>query len=206
MPLGQGGELRYVRVANNLRERIQEGAYQPGTQLPRQHDLAKEQGVSFGTLKVALDLLEREGYLIRKVGQGTYAALPTKKSQLALVIDDDENFCAFTVEALAACGWDSSVAYSCEMALETLQSRDFNVVLLDLIMPGMDGARIFHEIRRINQDIPVIIVTGYPDSQIMMEALKVGPFAVVRKPFLIYQLHHMLSHLSGAPAQATAPA
>ena len=68
--------LRYLRVADSIRRMVLEGVYQPGDRMPRQHDLAKEHNVAFGTLKQALDLLEGEGYVVRKVGQGTYACLP----------------------------------------------------------------------------------------------------------------------------------
>lgn len=68
--------LRYVIVANRLRHSIQTGVYSPGERLPQQHDLAREQNVAFNTLKAALDILEREGYVVRKVGVGTYASLP----------------------------------------------------------------------------------------------------------------------------------
>lgn len=195
--------LRYLRVANSLREQILEGVYQPGARLPRQHDLAKENGVSFGTLKVALDLLEREGYLLRKVGQGTFAALPEERTPVALVVDDDSRFCSFLSEALKTCGWDSVTATSGQMALETLHEKSFNLVLLDLGLPRMDGAQAFREIRKIDQDVPVVIVTGYPDSGIMSEALKVGPFPIVGKPFHLDQLSHLLSRLIGASPLAT---
>jgi len=192
--------LRYLRVANLLRDRILQGHYQPGAQLPRQHDLAKETGVSFGTLKVALDLLEREGYLVRKVGQGTYAALPEETAAVALIIDDDPKFCSYVTEALAICGWDSVTASTGQAGLSTLLERSISLVLLDLVMPGMDGAQTFREIRKLDQSVPVVIVTGYPDSEIMAEALKVGPFAIVRKPFNLDQLSHIVQRL--LPAQA----
>ena len=187
--------LRYLQVANILRDRILQGQYQPGMRLPRQHDLAKETGVSFGTLKVALDVLEREGYLVRKVGQGTYAALPEVTEALALVIDDDPKFCSYLVEALSICGWSSVTANSSQAGLTQLRERAINLILLDLVLPEMDGAQTFREIRRLDQSVPVVIVTGFPDSQIMSEALKVGPFAIVRKPFSVHQLSHIVERL-----------
>lgn len=50
-------QLRYVNVAKTIRQKILDGEYAPGEQLPRQHDLAKEHNVAFNTLKQALDLL-----------------------------------------------------------------------------------------------------------------------------------------------------
>ncbi len=182
-----------------------QGHYQPGARLPRQHDLAKETGVSFGTLKVALELLEREGYLVRKVGQGTYAALPEETAAVALIIDNDPKFCSYVTEGLAICGWGSLTATSGQAGLEKLREASINLILLDLVLPGMDGAQIFREVRKLDQEVPVVIVTGFPDSDIMFEALKVGPFAIVRKPFGLDQLSHIVERLfpkSARPAGA----
>ena len=84
-------ELRDVRAANAVRVAISDGAYQPVERLPRQHDLAREHNVAFTTLKKALDLLEVEGCVVRKIGQGTYAAVPEEDNQIALVADDDQD-------------------------------------------------------------------------------------------------------------------
>ena len=132
-------ELRYVRVANALREAICDGTYQPGERLPRQHDLASGYNVAFRTLKQALDLLELEGYVVRKVGQGTYAAIPEDRSKTALVVDDDEEIRVLFSRALAASGWKMVAARSGIAALERLQEQRFDLIFIDLVMPEMDG-------------------------------------------------------------------
>ena len=50
-------------------------------------------------------------------------------------------------------------------------------------MAGMDGAEIFRQIREINDSVPVVIITGYPMSGLMEQALEQGPIGVMRKPF-----------------------
>ena len=113
--------LRYLRVANSLRKRVLEGVYQPGERRPRQHDLAKEYNVAFTTLKRALDILEAEGFVVRKIGQGTYAALPQRHTPSALVVDDDENIRTYFARTLETSGWESVLAESGEMALERMR-------------------------------------------------------------------------------------
>lgn len=191
---------RYLAVANSLREQILHGKYQPGERLPRQHDMAKANGVSFVTLKRALDMLEEEGYVRRKAGQGTYVALPEDLSPLALVVDDDSGFREFLKEALKASGWRSLDADSGTMALEMLANHSFDRIFLDMLMPGMNGAETFREIRQIAPHVEVVIVTGYPDSNIIFDALQVGPFAVMRKPFTLDQLGHVLSLVKAVSA------
>jgi CheY-like chemotaxis protein len=191
--------LRYLRVASALRKKVQDGVYQPGEQLPRQHDLARDHNVCFNTLKQALDLLEREGYVVRKVGQGTYAALPVDHTPIALVVDDDANIRELLARALASSGWRCADAPGGEAALEQLQGQRFNLVFLDLLMPGMNGAETFREIRQIDPVANVVIITAYPDSALMSEALQVGPFAVMRKPFSLEELRVVLGQGATAP-------
>jgi DNA-binding NtrC family response regulator len=149
-------------------------------------------------LKQALDLLEREGYVVRKVGQGTYASLPVDHTPTALVVDDDTSIRELLARALASNGWRSALAPGGEEALEQLQMRRFNLIFLDLVMPGMNGTEAFREIRKVDPVANVVIITAYPDSALMAEALQVGPFAMMRKPFSLEELRVVLNH--GAPA------
>ena len=50
-------------------------------------------------------------------------------------------------------------------------------------MPGMDGAELFRQIKAIKPQIPVVIATGYPDSDMMLRALAEDPFGVMKQPF-----------------------
>ena len=75
------------------------------------------------------------------------------------------------------------------------QKQRIDLVLLDLVLPGMDGAQRFRETRKLDQDVPVVIVTSYPDSGIMSEALKVGPFDIVRNHFSQEQLSNIVERL-----------
>ena len=196
-------KLRYVMLADSLRAKILDGVYRPGERLPRQHDLAADYNVAFTTLKRALDILESEGYLVRKIGQGTYAALPTKPTLTALVVDDEESIRRFFATVLKDNQYDSVLVESGEMAVEKLKERPFDVIILDLIMPRMSGADTFREIRKIDKTVPVVIVTGYPNSDLMWEALEIGPFAVMKKPVSLHEVHAVLHNLT-QPVEATA--
>jgi DNA-binding NtrC family response regulator len=64
-----------------------------------------------------------------------------------------------------------------------VKERDYDLVLLDLKMPEMDGAELFRQIKVTKPELPVTIITGYPDSDLMMKVLDYGPFGVMKKPF-----------------------
>ncbi|MDA1129704.1 MAG: response regulator [Chloroflexi bacterium] len=184
--------LRYITVANSIRKAILDGVYAPGERLSRQHDLAKEHDVAFNTLKQALDLLSQEGYIIRKVGQGTYAALPVSQVPTALVVDDDAQIRIVLARALSAHKWNPTAVGSGEAALGELEDQTFDLIFLDLMLAGMNGAQTFQEILRKDPTAQVVIVTGFPDSKMMAAALETGPFAVMSKPYTLKALHTLL--------------
>ena len=64
-----------------------------------------------------------------------------------------------------------------------MKGQDYDLVFLDLKMPGMDGAELFRQIRVAKAELPVTIITGYPDSDLMMSALTHGPLGIMNKPF-----------------------
>ena len=184
--------LRYVMVADAIRQKILGGVYAPGDRLPGQHDLAKQHNVAFNTLKQALDLLSLEGYIVRKVGQGTYAALPELRVPTALVVDDDSHIRALLTRALETHHWQVVAVDSGEAALALLENQSFNLIFLDLVMAGMNGAQACREIRERDPFAQVVIVTAFPDSDLMVAALETGPFAVMLKPFTLEELRSFL--------------
>ena len=105
------------------------------------------------------------------------------KTAKILVIDDDETICSLFKATLEEAG--HSVTTTCESpkGLELAKEGDFDIIFLDLKMPVMDGTETFKFIREAKPEVPVTIVTGYTDSDLMMKTLAYGPFSVIVKPF-----------------------
>ncbi len=99
-----------------------------------------------------------------------------------LVIDDEETIRSLFKETLEELGHRVVVAGD-GSGLELVKQQDFDLVFLDLKMPEMDGAELFRQIKTIKPKLPVTIITGYPDSDMMARALAQGPFGVMNKPF-----------------------
>lgn len=100
-----------------------------------------------------------------------------------LVIDDDESTCSLFKDTLREAGQAATTATDAFKGLELVRDQDFDLVFLDLKMPGMDGAELFRKIRLTKPKLPVTVITGYPESELMASALTHGPFSVMRKPF-----------------------
>lgn len=100
-----------------------------------------------------------------------------------LVVDDEGVIRSLFKTILGDLGHRVTDAETAVKGLELVKQQDFDLVFLDLKMPGMDGAELFHQIKAIKPKLPVIIITGYPDSEMMGRALAYGPFGVMNKPF-----------------------
>jgi len=100
-----------------------------------------------------------------------------------LVVDDDEVIRSLFKETLEEQGHRVITVEAASEGLELVKQRDFDLIFLDLKMPGMDGAELFRQIKTVKPRLPVTIITGYPDSEMMASALAQGPFGVMNKPF-----------------------
>jgi len=100
-----------------------------------------------------------------------------------LVVDDDKVIRELFKETLEEVGHTVAVVGSGAEGLELVEKQDFDLVFIDLKMPGMVGDELFGRIKEIKPRLPVTIITGYPDSGMMARALAQGPFGVMSKPF-----------------------
>jgi excisionase family DNA binding protein len=138
-------------------------------------------------------LLERGHISAKKVGHqwrfdkasiDTWLHENSKKGVInILVVDDDEEICSLFKDALEESDFMVTTVNSSSKGLELIKDRDYKLVFLDLKMPEMDGAELFKRIKEVKPNLPVTIVTGYPDSDLMMKALTYGPLGVMKKPF-----------------------
>jgi len=100
-----------------------------------------------------------------------------------LVVDDEDVIRALLKDTLEEVGHTVITAESGSEGLELVKQRDFDLVFLDLKMPGMVGDDFIGRLKAIKPGLPVTIITGYPDSGMMRRALAHGPFGVMNKPF-----------------------
>ncbi len=99
-----------------------------------------------------------------------------------LVIDDDPVICDLFRDILEEDGHIVKTSTDPRSGLRLALNGPVDIVFLDLMMPDMDGSEIFREIRAVKPEIPVIIVTAYPDSALMRNVMEYGPFSVIKKP------------------------
>ena len=114
------------------------------------------------------------------------AALPTIRSKPSIIIVDDEPMAAMLMKrTLTNSGFRVSTVRSGFECLDLLRRRprDFDMFIVDLTMPFMDGEETFERIRDINPNVPVVIATGFIEHQQLDRLLSVGLAAFLHKPY-----------------------
>ncbi len=99
-----------------------------------------------------------------------------------LVVDDEERFRLTLKKLLTANGLDANAVGSGMEAIEELQQQPYDVILLDVKMPGMNGIEALAELKKINRDVEVIILTGHASVDVAVEIMKLGGYEYLLKP------------------------
>ena len=99
-----------------------------------------------------------------------------------LMVDDEEQFRSTTSKILTRRGYETTLAGSGEEAIDLLKKSPQDVIILDIKMPGMDGHEALSQIRKIDPDVRVIMLTGHGGAESAKESLKHGAFDYLNKP------------------------
>ncbi|MFH1242816.1 MAG: response regulator [Pseudomonadota bacterium] len=109
-----------------------------------------------------------------------------------LLVDDEVDFTASLRKVLSRRGFDVEVAADGLSALARIAQGRFDVVVLDVKMPGMNGLHVLSEIRRLSLATRVILLTGHFSSTDEENTLKSGAFAYILKPYPILKLVELI--------------
>lgn len=99
-----------------------------------------------------------------------------------LVVDDEADTCANLQDILVDLGYQVDVAHDGPRALEMIEQTPYDVALLDLKMPGMDGLELYRRIKQVQAGTVAIIVTAYAASDTAQSALQAGAWKILAKP------------------------
>lgn len=111
-----------------------------------------------------------------------------------LIVDDERDFLDSAAERLESRGFDVTKAPNAEDALRVAEQGLFDLVLLDLRMPGMDGKELLKALKREHRFLEVIILTGHGSIDSAVDCTKLGAFSYLTKPCDLDQLLEVLKH------------
>lgn len=110
-----------------------------------------------------------------------------------LAVDDEPSVLKLLDQIFSKEGYRVVSAADGETAVALLDDVIPDVAVVDLKLPGMDGAVLIGHLRQRIPDLPIVIITGYPESDLMERAMKAGPFTVLAKPFNPTQLVELVN-------------
>jgi DNA-binding NtrC family response regulator len=117
-----------------------------------------------------------------------------------LVVDDEVGIRDLLSKTLALAEYEVETVGDAAMALERIREADYDLVIADLKMPGMDGLTLIRQVKQIRPDLPVIIITGFSTESSAVEAVNLGVAGYLRKPFRVPQVLEGAAKALGAPA------
>ena len=112
-----------------------------------------------------------------------------------LVVDDDESLQNLFKLFLKKIGFSRVVVGTVKEAIAVLEKQKFDLVFLDLKLPDGPADDVYDFVKRDQPDCPIIIITGYPDSEMLDRILAKGPITVLKKPLKTEQLQQTVKIL-----------
>ena len=103
-------------------------------------------------------------------------------SEKVLIVDDEKDFLDIIAERIGARGMDVATATSAEAALNMVEEESFDVVIMDFMMPALDGFKALKLMKAKRPDIQIILLTGNVPDEKRMEAIALGALDVIEKP------------------------
>jgi excisionase family DNA binding protein len=106
-----------------------------------------------------------------------------------LVVDDDPGLQELFRNFLKKVGFSRVVVGTAKDAVANLKKQKFDLMFLDLQLPDAPGDQVYRNAKQIDPDLNVIVITGYPDSEVLDRILQISPVTVLKKPLTIEQLN-----------------
>lgn len=123
----------------------------------------------------------------------------TSVAPYILVVDDEQDTCANLQDILTDLGYQVDVAYDGQSALKLVEQHPYDVALLDLKMPGMDGLELYRRIKKLRAGTVAIIVTAYATSDIAQDARQASAFEILPKPVDLPRLLELVDQVLEQP-------
>jgi excisionase family DNA binding protein len=116
-----------------------------------------------------------------------------------LVVDDEEAVRDLLAKTLTMADYDVDAATDGPAALDLLREVDYDLLITDLKMPGMDGLSVIREARRQHPELAVVIITGYSTEASAIEAINLGVAGYLTKPFRLPRILAATARALGEP-------
>ena len=173
--------LEYLQVNLRTVYRLIKAGKIPAVRVGRQWRFRKRD------IDAWLDNQRPRGGAARTAPTPVRAAAGTTRPRV-LVVDDEASIRDLLAKTLALAEYDVDVAADGRSALERMRLYPYDLLIVDLRMPGMDGLTVIREAKRYKTDLPVLIITGFSTESSAIEAVNLGVAGYLTKPFRVPQV------------------
>jgi DNA-binding NtrC family response regulator len=100
-----------------------------------------------------------------------------------LVVDDEPEICELTRAMLSRAGYEAEGVTDPRLVVDKLRENQFHLVVLDMMMPELDGTKVLEQIRKVDSDLAVVVATAHPSVDNAVSSLRLAASDYVSKPF-----------------------
>jgi len=112
-----------------------------------------------------------------------------------LIIDDDPDICEYMTTMLESAGYEVSALSDPTAAVDAIRKSEYHLLIIDLMMPRMDGIELIQRIRKVDSDVAIVVFTGYPSWETARDAIQHNVSDYIKKPFDIEEFREKISNI-----------
>jgi DNA-binding NtrC family response regulator len=134
------------------------------------------------------------------LGDGPHMNEPLVKPVLAapvriLIVDDDKTICEYVQTLLESDGFQVTTLCDPTLVEDEIRREEHHLIILDLMMPKLDGIETLQRIRQLDSDIAVVIFTGYPNVETAQAAIRLDALDYLKKPFNVDEFRAVIARV-----------
>jgi DNA-binding NtrC family response regulator len=139
-----------------------------------------------------LEKYKNDGRIYVNDGRGYFLESIVQTASI-LVVDDEENAREGLSKILSKEGYRVETAANGKEAIDSLKRQRYDLVITDMRMPLMDGFEVLREIKKMDENIGVIMITAYGEVESYLEAMNMGAFEYINKPVRVNELKRVIT-------------
>ena len=115
-----------------------------------------------------------------------------------LIVDDDKDIVKIVTTMLEGRGWDVTAAYNGREALDMVNASRPDIILLDIMMPEMNGIEVLKRIKKMDSGVRIVMITAFGDVESYLDSMELGAYEYINKPIETDELLDMIEKISAA--------